>query len=69
MTWTKPITTNSGQTVLRIDDISAVTLDLHNAAGTTYSIHMRSGTIFTTRTDGRYIMGLCGGTMKHPVMK
>jgi hypothetical protein len=60
------LTTDSGKTVLLKSEVCAVTLDTENGAGTTYSIHMKSGTIFTTRNRP---LGLKTPTMKTPVMK
>ena len=60
------LTTDSGNTVLLKSEVCAITLDTENGAGTTYSIHMKSGTIFTTRSRPH---GLKIPTVKHPVMK
>ena len=58
--------TDSGKTVLLKSEVCAVTLDTENGAGTTYSIHMKSGTIFTTRF---HPLGLKYPKTKNPVMK
>jgi len=58
--------TDSGKTVLLKSEVCAVTLDTENGAGTTYSIHMKSGTIFTTRQRPK---GITTPTVKYPVMK
>ena len=58
------LTTDSGKTILLKSEICAVTVDINLAVP--YSIHMKSGTIFTTRNRP---IGLKVPTVEHPVMK
>ena len=52
--------TDSGKTHIDSREICAITLD-DNGAGNTYSIHMKSGTIFTTRDKKEVARFLYGG--------
>jgi len=42
-----PIRTTSGNTYIRLDDVSAITTNTENHEATLVDIHMKSGTIFT----------------------
>lgn len=46
--WSATMLTNGGRTIIKKDEVCAITMHTTFTEGTTYSIHMKSGTIFTT---------------------
>ena len=63
------VQTDSGITMLDESEVCAITLDIEKGAGTSYSIHMKSGSIFTTRSLYGRLGSIPLPTKKHPVMK
>lgn len=64
------VQTDSGVTMLDYTEVCAITLDIEKGAGTSYSIHMKSGTIFTTRfLPHASNLPIPLPIKKHPVMK
>lgn len=63
------LNTDSGITMLDETEVCAITLDIEKGAGTTYTIHMKSGSIFTTRSLHGSLGIVPIPIKKHPVMK